>query len=466
MATLQEILSLGQSGLNASKAMTQMASFNIANANTPGYARQVLGLSAQGMLGLGVGVMDPQSIRSPFMARALVSTYGNLGFHQGQLDGLASVVQITNDLNGSGIGPAMAAFQDALSVLASNPSGSAERQALVNAGEGLAQAFASAREQMSLAAKVSEGEAKAGAANIAKMSQEIADLNERIQGSPSSPETNALINKRDEIVNAMSKLISVQVVAAEDNTVRLYTAGGRPLVTSEGASTIEISPTGGPPDHALQATIASPDGQVWDLSGDLGGELGGLLEAHNTTIGPGLHQLDEMAWHFVTAFNDTHSAGFGTDGSTGNAFFADVGADPAVDVAGAASRVAIADGILANLDLIAGSGQIDGPGDNTNLLALADLIDADGVMPDGSSVTDTWTRYVAQVAGQVQAAQTGLSLEQASADQFVAAISSESGVSIDEELIRLTTANQAFQAAGTIIEQAQSMTTTLLSLVS
>ena len=75
MASMNEILTIGNSGLLASKSLLQMAGFNIANANTPGYARRSAQLQAQAVLGMGVSVQGPHAVRNELMSRHLNSTW-------------------------------------------------------------------------------------------------------------------------------------------------------------------------------------------------------------------------------------------------------------------------------------------------------------------------------------------------------------------------------------------------------
>ena len=53
MPSINEILSIGRSGLRASRTRLAIASFNIANADTPGYSRQVADLTPSAVPGTG-----------------------------------------------------------------------------------------------------------------------------------------------------------------------------------------------------------------------------------------------------------------------------------------------------------------------------------------------------------------------------------------------------------------------------
>ena len=91
--------------------------------------------------------------------------------------------------------------------------------------------------------------------------------------------------------------------------------------------------------------------------------------------------------------------------------------------------------------------------------------DQPGALPNGDSIRAAFEGLTFQVAEAIQGANLALSVETASAAQLQNILSSETGVSIDEELILMAQADQAFQAASTFITEAQQMQDTLLAMV-
>ena len=473
MANLQEILSIGQSGLEASKNMLQLASFNVANANTEGYSRQSLTLAAQSVLGLGVSTDDPQSVRNFFVAKSLVQSYGRLGFHEGQLQSLTVAETAINDLDGSGVGTSLAALQNALTVLASNPSGTVERQAVLDAAQGFGNTLKATRQQLSEASDVAIGQATDVALEVSLKSGEIAALNAQIKSAGQGSAANVLIDKRDVLVAQLGSLMDVQVVPSADGSVRLYTMDGKPLVQSELSSKVTVKVSGEPPDYAVALQLEKPDGNVVNMEA-AGGELGGLIESQNEVIGPALHRLDQIAFEVMKSFNAIHSGGFGADGSTGEDFFKAIPADQIETLPsgeeiceGCASRLEVRSEILDNPDLFAASAVAGGAGagDSQNVQLLTDLFDQPGVMFDNKTITEAWAGLTSSITSAVVSAQTGQATEEATVLQFENLLASETGVSVDEELVKISVANQAFEAASSIIKQTETMTTTLLSLV-
>src|SRR5262245_54260594 len=115
--SILSVLQVGAGALLAQQQALQTTGQNIANANTPGYARQRVNLTSaypttQGslFLGLGVNVSAVSSVVDNFMEAQLVSLKSGLGSSDAEsraLAGVADALPVTED---QGIGPALAKF--------------------------------------------------------------------------------------------------------------------------------------------------------------------------------------------------------------------------------------------------------------------------------------------------------------------------------------------------------------------
>jgi flagellar hook-associated protein 1 FlgK len=106
---------------------------------------------------------------------------------------------------------------------------------------------------------------------------------------------------------------------------------------------------------------------------------------------------------------------------------------------------------------------VNGSGDNSNALALADLQTARQLLGGTASYQDTYGRMVTDVAVRTSQAQTGMASESALLQQAVAARDSVAGVNLDEEAANLIRYQQAYQAAAQVIAVADELFQTLLS---
>ena len=99
---------------------------------------------------------------------------------------------------------------------------------------------------------------------------------------------------------------------------------------------------------------------------------------------------------------------------------------------------------------------------NGNALALMSLRDAP--IADGRSATDAWSYAVGDIGVRVQSGSTSADISQMVASQAETARSADSGVNLDEEAARLIQYQQSYQAAGKILQIAQTLFDTLLSV--
>ena len=142
MTDLNQILNIGKSSLLAQQRAIQTTSHNIANANTPGYTRQRVNLSASppvlaaaGMSGTGVTVVSTERIYDRFVEAQIVGQNGALGQWEAMDQTLSRVDLIFNETTDGGISSALSGFWAAWQDLANNPGGAAERQSLLARSE-------------------------------------------------------------------------------------------------------------------------------------------------------------------------------------------------------------------------------------------------------------------------------------------------------------------------------------------
>ena len=462
MASINEILSIGKGGMNVSKALLSIAGTNMANVNTPGYSREVIALESQPFASLGVRTTGPNRVTNPFLSDSLRNINGDLGFYNGQMIPLTAVQPAVNDLDGTGLGQALTMFHGSLQETTANPASEVQRMALLESAEFLAQSFRNTSEQLVDSAEKTRDQAEATAEHITNLSAEVASLNKQIMilDHHDSP-PNALKDQREAILLEISELIDIDVLDTNDGSMSVFIAGGRPLVDHDLASTLTISPSDPPEGTPAKIEIRKPNGQKLEALGATGGNLGGLLEAHNEVIVQSMKDLDEMAFGLITAFNAQHEQGFDLEGDGGGNFFT-----PLASSQGAAALIAVDENVKGQPDRIAASASPDGvPGNNENLKILVEIQDDDSVLGTDRTIMQAWFDIQVNVGSAISAAKLGASAEAASREQISNLLASEVGVSLDEELISMNKANQAYDASGALIRAAEEMSDVLLSIV-
>ncbi len=462
MSSINEILAIGKGGMGVSKALLAVAGKNMANVNTPGYSKEYLTLSTSQFAGLGVTIEGPQGLRNPILSDSLRNVLGNKGFFDGQIIPLLSVEPSVNDLDGNGIGKALSEFKATMQEAMANPGSETERAAILTSADFLTQSFNSTAKQLAETAEKTLEQAEKLALTISSISKNLAELNSKIAVLAHGKEPpNALLDQREQLLQKLSGLIAIDTLDVGDGTVSVFIAGGRPLVDHDLASAVKLNPPNPAPGTAVDIQIIKPSGQIMNSIGKIGGALGGMLGAHNDVIVPGLTDLDEIAFELTQQFNALHAAGVGKDGSTGTNFF-----EPLGIIQGSASLIKLSDQITNNPEKFAAAA-VGGtlPGDNTNLELLLGVTDTDGAISTGKSIEGGWFDIQINFGDALGTAKTGSQIESATVDQLFNLLAGETAVSIDEELIQMTMANQAFDAAGALIRAAEEMSSTLINLV-
>ncbi len=127
-------------------------------------------------------------------------------------------------------------------------------------------------------------------------------------------------------------------------------------------------------------------------------------------------------------------------------------------------KLALAERIDKDGNLVA----FKGPGDNTNGLKLAQLQDAGSVRLPGSNATRSYTQAFALMVSAVGTKTNEMMItskaDAASLENATSAMQAESGVNLDEEAANLLRYQQAYQAAGKMMQIASQMFDILMQL--
>lgn len=463
------ILSIGQSALAAAQVGISTTGHNIANASTPGFSRQVVTQSTAtaqnygyGFVGQGTEVTSVKRIYSDYLSSQVNTA-------QSSASGLnayySQIKQIDNMLGDSsaGLSPAIQNFFKGINDLAANPSLVSARQATLSSAEALASSFQSMDARFNEIRQGVNQEISGTVDTINIYAKQIASLNatiSKLQGATGSNVPNDLYDQRDQIIQDLSKEVKVSVVKQDGGNYSVYIGNGQALVA-------------GVQSYSLTATAKDDDPQNLEVSYQLGantvalsesslngGKLGGLFDFRNEILNPAQEALGNLAGSIATTFNAQHRLGQDLNGVAGGDFFDDPGTPPR------AKNFSVAITDTSKIAAAAVSGTV-AVGDNTNALALAALQTSDHAI-DGISTDTTfqgaYSQLVSLVGNKTREVQVTGASETQRLSLVVQAQQSVSGVNLDEEASNLLRYQQAYQAAGKVMQIASDMFDVLLSL--
>ncbi|ODS32172.1 MAG: flagellar hook-associated protein FlgK [Candidatus Scalindua rubra] len=308
-------LSVGLSGLLVSQRALQTIGHNIANVNTPGFSRQTVSLVARtpdisefGPIGAGVTINQIQRIKDDLLDSQINEFTSLLGSAEVQNDTFQNLEAIFNELSESSLNNRLENFFGSIQQLSTNPELTSIRFQLLqdslnlvnNGFNSLNERFRELKIDISkrIETKVSE---------LNSITSEIALLNKRIneiESSTSNSNANDMLDKRDNLVNKLSKLADIRVISNNRNGSIDILLGGTLVVSGNRSETVSTSIAG--------QGIAKIQGiSTANLNS---GELKGLLNMQDTTIPKYMQDLDTLAASLIKEINNIHSEGVGLSG--------------------------------------------------------------------------------------------------------------------------------------------------------
>ncbi|HHX01620.1 MAG TPA: flagellar hook-associated protein FlgK [Firmicutes bacterium] len=327
-------IEIARRALQAQQLSLDTVGQNIANANTPGYSRQVAVHTASrpypvpqfthnpinGMLGTGVEIARLSRMRDEFIEMRLRQEQHNLNYWEMISDGLEQVELIYNEPSENGIHHALELFWDAWQELSINPHSEAVRSVVLQRGEVVASAINHVRYQLGklrdnyndlVAVKVDE---------INSYAERIAELNRDIvKVIASGYQPNDLMDQRDQLLQELSEIANIEVVVDKFGAVSVSISGAT-LVQRTEVFKLDVRP-------AATASVPPYDRVevIWEGSNVLaeirGGELAGILDFRDRFVQDYIHDLNQWTADLMNTVNDIHRQGVDLNGSPGQAFF-------------------------------------------------------------------------------------------------------------------------------------------------
>ncbi|MEK0313762.1 flagellar hook-associated protein FlgK [Cohnella sp. 56] len=266
---------------------------NIANANTAGYSRQTVNMTAAqsveayglirstvpGQMGSGVEFTSITRIREKFLDDQYRNENKSFGDYSIRQDTLAKLETIVNEPSDSGVRTVIANFFNAWSELSKSPENADGRKivreqalALTDALNHTAKQLGDLKNDLTENVAIRAGEINSRLQSIAQLNRSIA----KIEGL--GDDANDLRDQRDLLTDELSKMINITVTEQSDGYK--IDMGGTELVSGYG----EPEPVTG---ESLTDAVA--DGTL------TGGEVYGMILSRDTYVQGYINDLDRLA---------------------------------------------------------------------------------------------------------------------------------------------------------------------------
>ena len=351
---MADLLSNATSGLLAVQRALTTTGHNVSNANTEGYSRQVVNLSARppefqgnGYVGNGTQV---QSITRRFdqfveaQLRDATSDNSRLQFVNEFASQITSVLGDTE----TGIAQSTQAFFNAASDVAANPTDITARQAYLNEASALTDRFNQLDGRLAdMNARIGM-EANSISREVNVFAEEIANLNDTIskayrQDPNALP--NDLLDRRDQLVRDIAERVNIRVTDDGAGSLNLSVGTGQSLVTNNTATQFQAI------NGSSGLTVKIGDKTITERV--TGGTLGGMIETQNELITPLRNELGRAAMVMAQEANEIQTDGTDLDGDVGARLFSALGTfEPNVSVDGRNDGDGSASGTITDATLL------------------------------------------------------------------------------------------------------------------
>lgn len=426
---------------------------NVANASTPGYAKQVQVLTAlpmdldRGLPG-GVASGGTLSLRNAYAeasVRQRMSASGYADERRAQLEQIEPLYDIGQD---SGLGGAINRFFQAFAALTVAPNDLAARQVVLDRADSLA------RSMRSMAAGLTEAQRSAEQALVARVGElnekldEIVAINRIFREDFRAQDDAGLQARLNNLLEDVSALADVTVLRREDGSVSLYLGGQTLLVAGDRAWPLTV-------DTSDPARVDLRDAEGNAVTGNVsGGRIRALLDVRNDVLPQKMADLDLLAQTLADDVNGLLAGGVDLDGNapTQGLFVYD-------STAGAARTLARTSMTARELP----AADPSAPGGNGVAVQVAELGQQRQVQ--GYSYVQFYGVQAASVGRMVAEARESDTVSrqlELQARQFREEIQK---VNLDEEAVLLMQFQRAYEAAAQMIRVLDEMTQTVLGLV-
>ena len=450
--SLSVALNTAVSGLFANQSAIAATSENIANVNTPNFARREAHFSTDAIPNqfAGVDVNIARAAVDRFLQSATYGGNANEAAASAIGDAL-SRIEASFGAPGDNISYANKldeAFA-ALTQLSAAPNSLAAKADALASLQAAFDAFARTSGSITDESDAALGRLDQGVTRVNALLDEIYRLNQVVQNSPGAGD---LLDQR---LAELSNYLSINVSRGDDGRVAVTTAGGDLLVNSGGFTALGV--TAGPPTAITLSSVDPDSGATAQISADISsgvrsGEIAGLLTLRNVELPRLLALVETTARGVATALNNIYAGNVAT-GAT-----APTGAPLIIENNGVFS---VDPALLSNPSTFAiarpTGGAVAGANDGSGAILLAGV----ATSPAANAVADS----IAQIGSAARNSSLAAETNKALAAELNARANADAGVNLDEELSNLILYQRAYGANARVISAIDELWQTLLQVI-
>ena len=318
--TLYSTLQMAKNAMFAARTGIEVASNNIANADTPGYIREraILTPSAPqrtGNLITGSGVHVEGVVRqvNVYLQERMRYAVSDMANGEAQESVYVELESAIGELSESDLSTALSEFFNRLNDVLNQPEGSSVRKLAVLEGQRLAEMVRQLDGRVSDVRTLTNDQIVHAVNDVNELVNAIAMLNTQIVemelGGHVASDAVGLRDKRDKALEDLARLVNIQVEEQDSGATNVF-VGGDYLVfdgTSQFVTMVKNVDRG---QLVAELRLSRTDSVLQASAG----EIAGLVTARDDVLGGFLDDLDSFTRSLIFEFNKLHSSGQGLGG--------------------------------------------------------------------------------------------------------------------------------------------------------
>ncbi len=310
---MTQLFDIGRSALTTYQAALTTVSRNVANVNTPGYARQSVQFG-QRIGGGGVEVIQLSRAADNSALQSARSAISENAGAQARADALSRIDARLSD-DATGLAEPLRALTTAVSQLSARPTDPAAREALLRATDDFAAQVQSLDANLRSEADQATSQLGSLVRGAQNQLEELALVQQRLEEAPVLDAAAAtLADQRDVLLEGLAETLGVQSRVNADGSLQIGLANGQPLLEAGQPARLGLGTNA---LGELELTV----GGVGQPRRIVGGEAGGLLQLLDEDIPAAQDALGRIAAGVADVVNANQTAGAALDGSPGQALF-------------------------------------------------------------------------------------------------------------------------------------------------
>jgi flagellar hook-associated protein 1 FlgK len=473
-------LEMMKRALFAQQTALNTVGHNIANANTPGYSRQTVNMTASqpmyypsmssgglvGQIGTGVDVQSITRMREAFLDAQYRNQNQMLGEWEVKSDTVKKLEAIFNEPSDTGLTATLNQFFNAWQTLSTDPNNPSARSVVLQRGKQLADLLNETAQELNDLNNDLQTNIQTQVTQVNSYIDQIQKLNVQIKSAETfGANANDLRDQRDYLVDQLSKIADIKVT--ENNQSYTLQVGDKTVLVDDGSTTWKHVVYDSGTFYTVNHTITNPQSTDYDTPSlnIQSGELKGLVDSQNFYVDAYINQLNDFTNTLVTQINTQHENGYtlSFSQSTNVDFFTANSNNAAASIKVAITDTSLIAAASKNSIYTNDSGTLSGDGNNA--LSIGNMYNQSVTFPNSSVGTfeDFLRSMVGQLGVQGQEADQMEKNQNSLVNQMDTMRQSVSGVSLDEEMANMIKYQQAYGAAARLVTTIDSLLNTIVT---